>query len=377
MTEHPTWCVMPILAHPEYTRAAIADCLAQSVPTRLLLINQGVEDPFRDELEKIAEEYSDRVLLWSHQPPLPSLSATWNRALDFVWEAGGQEALVVNNDVRLDPRTVSILQAILTWPKQGNLFVSAVGVTAEQFATRPDPIFSTPEAETIPEYDAIYTALAKGGPDFSCFLISRECHGRFRFDEGFTPAFCEDLDYHRRLLLAGEGARIFSVNLPYLHYGSATRQTLDAPARMKLDGAIEQGSRAYYAKKWGGPVNQERFVLPFHQTEDRDVTTPVLQAMVQEDRAHELPRVDPVWFGGQGNYAPPLEAAGLEARVARGELLSDRENTELLHGLMDDGLALTGGPDDGYRGVPRDPPIADLTREMLSLSDVGITPRRD
>src|SRR3990167_197289 len=52
------WVIMPILAHPEYTRAAIADCLAQSIQTRLLLINQGVEDSFRDELEKIAEEHS-------------------------------------------------------------------------------------------------------------------------------------------------------------------------------------------------------------------------------------------------------------------------------------------------------------------------------
>ena len=364
MTDHPIYCVMPILAHPEYTRAAIADCLAQSVAIRLLLINQGVDDPFRDELEKIAEEYSGRVLLWSHQPPLPSLSATWNRALDFVWEAGGKVALVVNNDVRLAHDTVAALCGARG--QTDALFVSAVGVTGEQF-----------RQTSIDERDLGDVLSSRGGPDFSCFLISRECHEQFRFDEGFTPAFCEDLDYHRRLLLAGEGARIFSVNLPYLHYGSATRQTLDAPVRMKLDRAIEAGSRAYYVRKWGGPVNQERFVLPFHQTEDRDVTTPALQAMVQEDRAHELPRVDPVWFGGQGNYAPPLEAAGLEARVARGELLSDRENTELLHGLMDDGLARTSGPDDGYRGVPRDPPIADLTREMLSLSDVGITPRRD
>ena len=334
MSEQPTWCVMPILANREYTITAIADLLVQSVRTRLLLINQGVDDPFRDELERISEAYGERVLLWSHQPPLPSLAATWNRALDFVWATGGTEALVVNNDVRLRVDTVEWLQRIFHWEQA--LFVSAVGVTPEQFDPAAELIF--PE-----DLDADPPALQKGGPDFSCFLISRECHylacAAYRFDEHFTPAFCEDLDYHRRLLLAGEGARIFSVNLPYLHYGSSTRKTLDAPARMKLDRAIEQGSRSYYAKKWGGPVNQETFLQPFGggfsepaKVTDGTATTPYLQA-----------------------HPPP----------------------DPLHGLMDDGLALTGGPDDGYRGVPRDPPIADLTRKLLSLTDVGITPRRD
>lgn len=335
MTEHPIWAIMPILAHPEYTRAAIADLLAQSVPTRLLLINQGVDDPFRDELEKVAEEYPDRVLLWSHQPPLPSLSATWNRALDFVWEAGGEVALVVNNDVRLHRETVEQLANVLRLTEA--LFVSCVGWDEAHWM---NTMHKDREGIILcDDPDAEHPQLAKGGPDFSCFLISRECHGRFRFDEAFTPAFCEDLDYHRRLLLAVEGARIFSVNLPYLHYGSATLKSLDGPAFMRIGKAISEGSRAYYVQKWGGPVNEETFLVPFGggfsepaKVTDGTATTPYLQA-----------------------HPPP----------------------DPLHGLMDDGLALTGGPDDGYRGVPRDPQIADLTRTMLSLSDVGITPRRD
>ena len=264
---------MPILAHPEYTRAAIADCLAQSVPIRLLLINQGVGDDFRALLEAIAEEYSDRVLLWNHQPPLPSLSATWNRALDCVWQAGGEEALVVNNDVRLNSRTAEYLQDARE--HFDALFVSAVGVTPEQFDPTADP------------YVTSFQVVPKGGPDFSCFLISHACHDRFRFDEAFTPAFCEDLDFHRRLMLAGEGARIFSVNLPYLHYGSATIKSIDAPARMKLDRAIAQGSRAYYAKKWGGPVNAETLQAPFGEDgvsgyNQGQAFTPRLQARVAQ-----------------------------------------------------------------------------------------------
>lgn len=276
------WIVMPVMAAPELTEAAISDCLAQSVPTRLLIINQGVESDFRLRLERIAEENADRVFLWSHDPPLPSLAASWNRALDFVWETGGTEALVVNNDVRLDSRTCSILEAVLTWPKQGNLFVTAVGVTKEDFDARPDPLFSPDIAETIPELDAWYTRLPKGGPDFSCYLISKACHARYRFDEACIPAFVEDNMYHREMMLGGDGAKIFSVNLPFLHFSSQTLKSVIPERRTKISRAIEQGSRAHYLRCWGGPVNQERYTIKGDPLSARDgVTNPELQAWVQ------------------------------------------------------------------------------------------------
>jgi glycosyltransferase involved in cell wall biosynthesis len=114
-TEHPTppiWCIMPVLGARDYTVTAIADLLAQTLPVKILVVNQGVDDDFRDELERIAEAHPERVFVWHHVPPLPSLAATWNRALDFVWAVGGEVALVVNNDVRVPRQLVEILAAI-------------------------------------------------------------------------------------------------------------------------------------------------------------------------------------------------------------------------------------------------------------------------
>lgn len=253
----PTYVIMPVLGARDYTRAAIADLLIQSVPTRLLVINQGVDNVFRDELEGIAEQHPDRVLVWHHVPPLVSLSATWNRALDFVWACGGEEALVVNNDVRLAPITLGALK--INMDRTNCLFITAVGVTEPQYTkwrAEGDELFSIDTTSGVPPNQT-------GGPDFSCFLISRACHTRFRFDESFIPAYCEDLDYHRRLLLAGEGHRIFSVNLPYLHYGAGTLKTASDGQKAAIQAAISAGSRAYYEQKWGGPVNQERFFAPF------------------------------------------------------------------------------------------------------------------
>jgi len=266
----PIWCIMPIRNQPERTIAAISDLLAQTVPTRVLLINQGADDSLRELLERTVEAHDDRLLLWSHMPSLPSLSATWNRALDFVWAAGGSEALIVNNDVRLHRRTIELLynMQILTH----SLFTTTVGVTADQFDAGLQAIDTIAESDLRDQY---------GGPDFSCFLIGKEGHQKYRFDENFIPAFCEDLDTHRRYLLGGDGSRIFSVNLPYLHYASQTLKTMAPEERAKVEQRIEQNSRAYYAKVWGGPVNAETYLRkddPTSAVSDGTATTPWLQA---------------------------------------------------------------------------------------------------
>lgn len=284
----PTWIVMPVLAGPEMTEAAIADCLAQSVPTRVLVVNQGVDDAFRARLERIAEAHEDRVFCWHHEPPLLSLAATWNRALDFVWSTGGTEALVVNNDTRLHPRTVIVLFGVLYATKA--LFVSAVGVTAEQF----DPTLDTTTVVNLNDY--IDGGGARGGPDFSCYMISKACHDKYRFDELIIPSHTEDLDYHRRMMLGGDGRKIFSVNLPYYHIAAGTLKNLSPEKRQALERRID-GARAYYARKWGpGGVNHETFFSPFDQGVEgistagmpNPPTTPALQAWVQKTPTQKL-----------------------------------------------------------------------------------------
>lgn len=268
------WILMPIAGAAEYTPAAIADCLDQSIPTKLLLIGQGLDRPFRESLEWIAETDPHRIFCWFCDPPLPALAMAWNLGLQFVWAQGATEALVVNNDVRLHRDTGFTLHNARLYHEA--FFVSAVGVTQAQF----DSTLNFGELE--PEYGL------KGGPDFSCFLLSKEGHDKYPFDEGFTPAYCEDLDTHRRYMLGGDGDRIFSINLPYLHYASGTLKGLSPAARQKKEAAIAV-SRAHYARKWGGPVNQETFALPFQIASGMfKISTPELQAGLQFDRYNRL-----------------------------------------------------------------------------------------
>jgi len=260
------WVIMPYVGNHNQTEQAVYDVLDQSLPNvHLLLIQQG-GDPV-----PIISIETPRVHRWKHDPPLPSLSATWNRALKMVWEAGGSHALVVNNDLRLWQGTYDYL--LRTQQATDGLFVTATGVTKEQF-----DVFcadGTLPLAGMPDYPL-------PGPDFSCFLITRECHEKYQFDPGYTPAYCEDLSYHRELMLGGDGGRIFGTGLPFLHVGSGTLQAMSTERRQHWEQRIEQGSRQHHVLKWGGGANGERFSRPFDPSSDRDgVTTSELFSRVR------------------------------------------------------------------------------------------------
>lgn len=282
--------VMPYIDCAALTLQAVADCLAQTLsPFPILLIDNGSQDEGRGLADDLMRAHPDRILTWHHLPPFPSLSTTWNRALRFCWEAGADHALVVNNDVRLAPWTYELLLEVQQ--KTGGGFVTAVGVKEEQFAlyqqqVADDPAFAR-VALGIPtesRKDGIRPeGYSYGGPDFSCFLITKACHTKYQFDEGFVPAYHEDCDFHRRMMLGGDGTNIFGVNIPFLHYGSAT--TNRSPEHARAFSPRFEQCKQYYIRKWGGSVGAEQFIRPADATSIRPgASNPELQAWVAAGR---------------------------------------------------------------------------------------------
>ena len=257
-----TWTIMPFINCWEMTRQAIDDVLAQTVETRLLLIDQGSDAETRTSLNQLRmqDPYRERVLAWHFDPGIP-LSAAWNRGMGFVEALGGAEAWIVNNDVRLSKYTLEALSRARA--ARNAYLVSGVGVDQEGWT------------RGIGDYD---DATDFGGPDFSCFLLSVEGWHKYPFDEHFAPAYCEDVDLHRRMMLGGDGQRIFGLNVPFLHYASATVNALGVAAFAPH----YERCVAYYTSKWGGKPNEEMY---------RD---PILTPLVSEHQRHEH-------LGYQGN----------------------------------------------------------------------------
>ena len=124
-----------------------------------------------------------------------------------------------------------------------------------------------------------FLAQSSPTPDFSCFLLTAEGHAKYPFDEAFAPCYCEDLDMHRRYMLGGDTMKIFSINLPFLHYASRTiNRSAEA---LRAWEAVSGLSREVYKKKWGGNVNEETFLTPYGKEERYQepchLTTPELQ----------------------------------------------------------------------------------------------------
>lgn len=249
-----------------YTLRAAEDVLQQTEECRLLLINNGSGDEDRRLAESWVGQHHPRVMLWSHDPQLPSLNWCWNAACEFAWRSGAEAAWIVNNDTRFHREMLACLKACLDGELRP-LFVSGVGVRETDYEHADPECYNEGAWAQAIDYP-------HGGPDFSCFLISRECHQRFPFDSNLT--YSGDNDYHRQLMLAGEGRRIFSVNLPYLHYASRTINR--SPEALEAHHRVNAQHLAYYERKWGGRPNAERFTEPFKAESTADgVTNPELQ----------------------------------------------------------------------------------------------------
>lgn len=256
------WAVVPTIGLAEMTIEACGDLLAQTLPTRVLIISNGSADPEHAKLEEFAAQNHPRVLLWNHNPALPTLDATWNRALEAVWATGADHCLVPNNDVRLHPATYACLLEELD---KGNLFVSAVNAGDLFDGALPEVEYRANIGEN------------HGGPDFSCFLISKEGHQKYPFDPSLTWA--GDLDLHRRYMIGGDGDKIYSINARYLHLASQTIKRADPETQERLMRIADQ-HRQYYALKWGGAVNEEGWLYPWNETATPPgscTTTPALQ----------------------------------------------------------------------------------------------------
>src|ERR1700679_895755 len=180
-----------ILTHNnlELTKHCVESVRKQDIPVHIYVFDNystdGTQEWTRHEWEK-----PDFSAGWALENK--GVSYGWNVSLERAFVSGAEHVLVANNDTILPPWFYSEL---LMCKKP---FVTGVSVNQmDQISSPPWPMPLQPH------------------PDFSAFLITRECWKKVGpFDERMKH-YASDLDYHVRAHRAG--VNLWQANPPFYH----------------------------------------------------------------------------------------------------------------------------------------------------------------
>jgi SAM-dependent methyltransferase len=149
------------------------------------------------------------------------VAATWNYAARMAWDGGHDALMLLNDDVVLgDDASLAAVRAAADREPRRLYFLNA--------------------------------------SRFAAFCVTRTLWDEVgEFDEGFWPAYFEDLDWQRRALLRNVPWE--ELGLAAAHVGGATR--LADPALQRLVENTWPLNAERYETKWGGPPDAERHVV--------------------------------------------------------------------------------------------------------------------
>lgn len=148
------------------------------------------------------------------------VSGSWNMIMDYAEKVKGTHVLMLNDDIYLGKSEEEIKTIIRLW----------------------NPEFLCTEL------------------NWCSFILSVDAYLKVgKFDEKFFPAYFEDNDYFRRMLLTGVNITNNAMLNPAIYRNSMTIQK--SP---ELNNGFEK-NRQYYISKWGGQPTQETFATPFNQ----------------------------------------------------------------------------------------------------------------
>lgn len=229
-----------ILSHNtrELTRRCIQSCLAQDCGDVLISL--------------IDNDSSDGTYEWAKQHiPLPrslvqfrpqiGVSAGWNVGLKHLFvEEGAEHVLVVNSDTVIPEIMYSaLLERVATW---GAKFVTGISV-----GSNPPPRVFIPRDP-------------QESPDFSLFLITRECWERVGpFDENMR-LYAQDLDFHLRAWR--QGIHLFNTGYPFYHERSSTLRLASPRDRRGIELQAD-ADRVVFREKWGFDTWSPQYAAAF------------------------------------------------------------------------------------------------------------------
>lgn len=175
------------------TQRCIESVKAQDIPTDTMVI----DNDSKDGTWKFVVGMGIGKGLSLAYPQNRGVSVGWNDGLHILFSRGAEHVLVIGNDTWLPP---SFYRALLSCEVP---FVTGVAVDSMAQANQPAEVFPL-----------------EPHPDFSAFLIRKECWEKVgTFDERMV-LYCSDQDYHLRAHKMG--VQLWKAAVPYYHERSST-----------------------------------------------------------------------------------------------------------------------------------------------------------
>jgi GT2 family glycosyltransferase len=217
-----------ILTHnglEQLTKRCVESLRKQEIETSLFVIDNGSTDGTWEWLSR--EQFQ-----FIHYRENAGVSHGWNLGLSILFDKAGSlrcnHVLVVNNDTILPPWFYFELL--------GYDVPFVTGVSVDSMDAIKD---TAPELPLQP------------APDFSAFVIRRDCWEKIGpFDEGMK-FYAQDADYHIRA--CHEGMPLMKANVPFYHERSSTLRLAPEKERQEIEQQANR-DREYFYKKWGFTV---------------------------------------------------------------------------------------------------------------------------
>lgn len=236
----------------ELTQRCVESCLAQDCGDVLISL---IDNDSSDGSYEWAKSIPHPRTLMQFRPQI-GVSAGWNVGLRNLFEdEGADHVLVCNSDTVLPEIMYSaLLERVKAW---GAKFVTGISVS-----DNPPPRLFIPREPAE-------------GPDFSCFLITKECWERIgRFDENLVH-YCGDLDYHLRAWR--QGIHLFNTGYPFFHERSSTLR-MASPKDRRAIGLQADADRETFRQKWNLPPGGPKFAAAF-SPETFGIDNPAIQEL--------------------------------------------------------------------------------------------------
>lgn len=241
--------IIPTLNCCLLTMKCIDSVMNQDIPVDILVVDNGSTDENLLAYLRAMNGYEDgqrsfEAIFFGENR---GVSKAWNVGLASYFNTGlADHALVLNNDLEVPPQFYRLLL------EQNELFITGVNVGTPNG----DPYWKHREPNPEMAYKSPH-------PDFSAFLIRRQCWELVgSFDENMV-LYAQDCDYHVRMhqnrVWAG------SINVEYYHYASGTvKQASDE----SMNSIVRQADldRDEFKKKYGCEIGKPEYDRLFTET---------------------------------------------------------------------------------------------------------------